>query len=84
MTLQDLKTILVNHLDCGNSRQSDNEEIVDLVVKGKATEEIEPAEVFAFQVNGTTIFLSDAGLAKPKRVIFVDLKNRKTFLQEVE
>lgn len=84
MTINDLKTILVNYLDAhGQKAKAVSQEIVNQIIGGSDKLSIEGCEVMAFQVNGTTVFVSEAGLAQPSQVVFVDLKSRNSFLQEV-
>ena len=76
MTVQDLKTILINHLNLVDRKKGwVNREILDHLLKGDGTDSISGAEITAFQVNGTTILLSDAGFSLPKNIVFMDLKS---------
>ncbi|MBI4387745.1 MAG: hypothetical protein HY582_01715 [Candidatus Omnitrophica bacterium] len=85
MTLQDLKTILIDHLGAWSKKPVlVNQEIVDHIIRGRAKTEVLGSEAMVFQVNGTTVFLSDSGLKLPEQIIFVDLKSRESFLQELE
>ena len=85
MTTSDLKTILVNHLEGpSENRTSVNREIIDQIIGGKEPAEIPLNEAMVFQVNGTIVFLSEAGFSLPRRIVFLDLKSRKSFLQEIE
>lgn len=85
MTINDLKTILVNYLDArGRKAKAVSQEIVDKIIGGGDKLPIEGCEVMAFQINGTTVFVSESGLMQPRQVVFVDLKSRNSFLQELE
>jgi len=85
MTINDLKTILVNYLDTnGRKTKAVSQEIVEKIIGGGDKLPIEGCEVMAFQINGTTVFVSEAGLTQPEQVVFVDLKSRNSFLQELE
>lgn len=85
MTIEDLKTILVNHLDLGSRKQgSANREIVEQIIPGGNPEEVKGAEISAFQVDGTAVLISDANFRLPHRIVFVDLKSRASFVEELE
>ncbi len=84
MTINDIKTILVNYLNLGGRFNSAvNQEIVDQIIRERERGELTCAEIVAYQIDGTTVFLSDEGLQMPKRVVFVDVKSRNSFLSEL-
>ena len=85
MTVQDLKTILINHLDSpsGRSRRV-NQEVLDLVIPEDDQKKLAYSEAAVFQIEGTTVILSDAGLVKPERIVFLDLQSRKSVMHEIE
>ena len=85
MTIEDLKTILVNHLGSESRKPlAVNREIVDQVITDQNTKEVPCSDVYAFQTDGTTVILSDAGLTLPRHVVFLDLKSNASFLQEIQ
>lgn len=85
MTINDMKTILINHLNgTGHKARAVTREVVNQIIRGEGEELITCSEVLACQIGGTTVFVSDAGLLSPDRVVFVDLKSRKSFLQDIE
>ena len=79
MTIADVKTILVNQ----NSVRA-NQEIVEQIISENPRREVEHSEIHVFDMGETLVFLSEQGLTVPNRVIFVDLKSKESFLQELE
>lgn len=85
MTIQDIKTILVNHLNyAGKNSVRANQELVDQIIRENLDREVELSEVRAIKINGTLVFLSESGFSIPNRVVFLDLKSKESFLHELE
>ena len=85
MTMKDLKSFLVHNLNLGRSHSvAVNREILENVIPAFSADQLVAKEVMAYQIDGTTIFVSDNGLTKPRQIIFVDLTNGTSFLQEIE
>ena len=85
MKLEYLKWLLVTNLSKGSLKSLDvSQELVEQVFAGKDSEELTPIEVTAYQVNGTTVFLSNDCIREPNNVIFVDLKTGRSFLKQLE
>ena len=83
MTIDDVKTILINNLSVkGKNSIHANREIVNQMITENPKQEVDIAEAQVFQMGDTVVFLSDSGISIPKRVVFVDLKSREAFLHE--
>lgn len=84
MKIKELKRLLVYGLSQEwRNRNGSNREILDQILEGDEDADIPGTEVTAYSLKSTTIFLSDAGLAQPKYLIFFDLKSGKTFCEEI-
>ena len=85
MKIRYLKQLLIHSVDKERHHSAaTNEEVLDRVIHGSEDHDVPGKEVTAYQVNGTIVFVSDVGLYQPQRVVFVDLKSGKSFLQQLE
>jgi hypothetical protein len=85
MTTTGLKELLATHLGGVSQKQiASNQEVLNHVLKNKSEQTIQFMDVLACEVDGTLVFLSDAGLPKARNVIFLDLISQTSFFRTLE
>ena len=85
MTLGNLKDFLTFNL---NGKRTNavavNQEILECILPGFSLNQLDGKEIMVYEFDGTAIFMSDGSLTKPRQIIFLDLMNGTSFIQEIE
>lgn len=85
MTFKELRGLLVQGMGGGVSHPvAVNQEILDRVFPPRLVRETRGRAVMAYQAEETMVFVSHSGLNKPRQILFIDLANGTSFLQEIE
>lgn len=71
MTQRNLKDFLTFNLN-GNRAHAVavNQEILDCILPGFSLAQLNGKEIMVYEFDGTAIFMSDGGLARPRQIIF--------------
>ena len=85
MRVKDLKSLLAKRLDENiPNAGSVFGEILGQVFHKADKDKIIGKDLTAYEVNGTTVFVSLSGLKKPDQIIFLDLNTGSSFMQHLE